>query len=58
MPEHILTVFNAVDVPDTVAREVMTLLATYDPDIYTRTCNRFGVAGAGSDGDGVVGGRQ
>lgn len=40
--EHTLTVFNAVDVPDDVANEVMRLLAGYQPDIYTRPCDATG----------------
>mgnify|MGYP001574526621 CR=1 FL=1 len=31
-----LTTFNALDVPDEVATEVMRLLSPYDPDIYVR----------------------
>jgi hypothetical protein len=39
---HTLTVFNAVDLPEAVAAQVMALLAPYDPDIYTRGCDRNG----------------
>lgn len=41
---HTLTVFNAIDVPDDVANEVMRLLAAYSPDIYTRECDANGYA--------------
>ena len=39
---HELAVFNAVDVPLDVAKEVMRLLAPYDPDAYTRACDGSG----------------
>ena len=42
--EHVLTVFNAVDLPDDVANKVMSLLAGYDPDCYTRACDETGRA--------------
>lgn len=42
--DHTLTVFNAVDVPDAVAFQVMDLLAAYDVDIYTRACDASGHA--------------
>ena len=42
--DHVLTVFNAVDVPDEVAFAVMGLLAAYDADIYTRPCDAQGRA--------------
>jgi hypothetical protein len=41
---HTLTVFNAVDVPDVVAFQVMALLAPYDPDIYVRDADEKGNA--------------
>ena len=39
---HILSVFNAVDIPASVADEVWALLAPYDPDAYTRDCDASG----------------
>ena len=39
---HELTVFNAVDLPDTVARKVLELLRDFQPDIYTRPCDSNG----------------
>jgi len=42
--DHTLTVFNAVDVPDDVAFRIMALLAPYDADIYTRSCDASGRA--------------
>jgi hypothetical protein len=39
---HILTVVNAVDVPDSVVGQVMAILAPYDPDCYTRECDETG----------------
>ena len=42
--QHALTVFNAVDVPVSVADEVMRLLAPYDPDCYVRACDAAGRA--------------
>lgn len=44
MDNHTLTVFNAVDVPDAVASQVMALLYAYNPDIYTRECDETGRA--------------
>lgn len=41
---HLLTVFNAVDLPDAVASQVMDLLATYNPDVYVRECDASGRA--------------
>ena len=41
---HVLTVLNAIDVPDAVARQAMALLAPYSPDIYTRACDAEGRA--------------
>jgi len=38
----VLSVFNAVDVPEEVAAQVMALLAPYDPDAYTRPCDENG----------------
>lgn len=43
MNNHTLTVFNAVDVPEPVARQIMALLSEYNPDIYTRPCDENGV---------------
>lgn len=40
--QHELTVFSAVDLPDSVARQVMKLLRDYQPDIYTRQCDANG----------------
>lgn len=40
--QHLLTVVNAVDVPDSIASEVMRLLAPYSPDIYLRECDETG----------------
>jgi hypothetical protein len=40
---HTLTVFNGVDVPDSVASAVMALLSPYNPDIYTRGCDTTGM---------------
>ena len=42
--KHLLTVVNAVDVPDDVASAVMALLASYSPDIYVRECDENGRA--------------
>jgi hypothetical protein len=39
---HVLTVVNAVDVPDAIVAQVMALLAPYDPDTYTRSCDADG----------------
>lgn len=39
---HTLTVFNAVDVPETVAAEIMRILMPYSADIYTRPCDAAG----------------
>ena len=39
---HVLTVINAVDVPDDVVSEIMRLLSAYDPDVYTRECDAAG----------------
>lgn len=39
---HTLTVYNAVDVPEDVTRQVMALLAPYQPDIYSRDCDEHG----------------
>jgi hypothetical protein len=41
---YVLSVFNAVDVPEEVASHVMRLLAPYDPDTYTRNCDASGRA--------------
>lgn len=41
---HLLTVFNAVDLPDDVAGQVMALLSPYSPDIYVRDCDAEGRA--------------
>jgi len=39
MSNHTLTVFNAVDVPESVQRKVVALLAGYDVDMYERLCD-------------------
>ena len=44
MSGHLLTVFNAIDVPEDVARRVMDLLDPYDPDVYVRQCDEHGNA--------------
>ncbi len=41
---HTLTVFNAVDVPESVATEVMRLLEPFDADTYRRDCDESGRA--------------
>lgn len=41
---HLLTVVNAVNVPDEVASEVMRLLYPYNADIYVRECDENGRA--------------
>jgi hypothetical protein len=47
---YTLTVFNAVNVPQSVQRRVMELLGAYDPDIYQRECDASGRAyGVGYD---------
>jgi len=40
---HTLTVFNAVDVPESVQQAVLNLLGAYAPDIYQRECDAKGV---------------
>ena len=42
METHTLTVFNAVDVPESVSAQVYALLAPFDPDTYTRACDASG----------------
>lgn len=44
MSSHVLTVFNAIDVPPAVQLEVMALLAPYSPDTYQRDCDLEGFA--------------
>lgn len=41
---HVLTVFNAADVPEATQRAVMVLLAPYEPDIYSRDLDAKGFA--------------
>ena len=43
MKGHVLTVFNAVDVPDSVQRAVLEMLAQHKPDIYERECDAAGM---------------
>lgn len=42
--QHTLTVFNAVDVPQEIQRQVMQLLDPFDADIYERDCDESGRA--------------
>jgi hypothetical protein len=42
MTAHTLTVFNAVDVPESVQEKVLALLGQYNPDIYQRSCDAEG----------------
>lgn len=44
MAAHILTVFNAVDVPMDIQFQVMNLLLPFDADIYNRECDETGKA--------------
>ena len=44
MSAHLLTVFNAVDVPEDVQSAVMALLSPFSPDIYSRECDETGHA--------------
>lgn len=39
---HTLTVFNAVDVPESIATQIVSMLAAYDVDCYTRPCDADG----------------
>jgi len=41
---NVLTVFSAVNVPESVALQVWQLLSAYDPDTYTRPCDEKGRA--------------
>jgi hypothetical protein len=42
MLDHTLTVWNAVDVPESVTMQVMALIDSYSPDIYHRDCDETG----------------
>ncbi len=44
MTQHTLSVFIAVDVPESVQRKVLALLAAYKPDTYERNCDAEGFA--------------